>query len=105
MCERQGRLQIPETEAALHICSLECLTVQKSKVLLIVQQKALSLTSILSPVTFSSSFFFFKGSHNKGTGENMCYVVRLYCIPTLGSSQAAGDLLKVLKKRRNYISV
>ena len=31
-CERQDWLQTPETEAALHISSLECSTVQKSKV-------------------------------------------------------------------------
>lgn len=63
--ERQDWLQTPETEAALCICSLECSTVQKSKVWVIVQQKGLSLKNILSPVTF-----FFKDSHNKGTGEN-----------------------------------
>lgn len=31
-CERQDWLQTPESEAALHICSLECSTGQKSKV-------------------------------------------------------------------------
>lgn len=44
-----------------------------------------------------------------------CYIIRLYCIPTLGSSGAAGDVLKVLtllnekekkkEKRRNYMAV